>query len=258
MERLRFKVQLLSAVFFNIGLFQLHSVCFPVLNCHSCPVSVFSCPLGIIGQFAGVGIIPLSVVGSVALAGVLAGRFLCGWACPFGFLQELLYKVPYVKFSIPSWTRFIKYGLFIGLVVAVPIIFSTSSPIYFCRLCPVGTLESAIPWAIINGTTDIVFLSLRIFILLAVIVLVMGHRRFFCKVICPLGACLSVFNRVAAVFPERKTECMDCGACSRTCMMETSSGESRFGVYDGHPEECISCLECRNKCPSRAISIWGG
>ena len=107
LERLRLKVQVSMAVFFNIGLFQWHWICFPVFNCHSCPTSVFACPLGVIGQFAGVGVIPLAVVGTVALAGLIAGRMLCGWACPFGLLQDLLYKVPYVKFSIPSWTRFI-------------------------------------------------------------------------------------------------------------------------------------------------------
>ena len=111
MERIRLKVQLAMAALFNIGLVQWHSICFPVLNCHSCPISVFACPLGVIGQSAGAGIIPLSVIGLLALGGLLAGRLLCGWACPFGLVQELLYKVPYVKFNLPGWTRFIKYRL---------------------------------------------------------------------------------------------------------------------------------------------------
>jgi polyferredoxin len=256
-ERIRLKVQLIAAVLFNIGIVNWHFICFPVLNCHSCPISVFSCPIGIIGQFAGVGLIPLSVIGVVGLVGLVAGRILCGWACPFGFLQELLYKVPYVKFNLPSWTRFVKYGVFLGLVVAVPIFFTTASPLYFCRLCPVGTIESAIPWAIIKGSTDILSLSVRLFILFALIISVMGHRRFFCKVICPLGACLSLFNRFAVVFPERSTDCVDCGTCNKVCTMETTQGSQKFGVYDGRAEECISCLECRKKCPTEAIRIWG-
>ena len=114
MEKFRLKVQIGMAALFNIGLFQLHSICFPVFNCHSCPISVFACPLGVIGQFSGVGLIPLSVIGVVALGGLIAGRLLCGWACPFGLFQDLLYKIPYVKFQIPSWTRFIKYVVFLG------------------------------------------------------------------------------------------------------------------------------------------------
>jgi ferredoxin-type protein NapH len=256
-ERIRLKVQLGLTVLLNIGLVQWHFICLPVFNCHSCPISVFGCPLGVIGQFAGVGLVPLSVVGGIAIAGLLAGRLLCGWACPFGFVQELLYKVPYVKFTIPAWTRFIKYAVFVGLVVLVPVFLSTNFPLYFCRLCPVATIESAIPWAIINGTTDAVGLAIRLTVLFAVIILAMGHRRFFCKVICPLGACLSVFNRFAAVFPERTSDCIDCGVCNRVCPMKTNSGEARFGVFDKHAEECISCLECRKKCPTEAVRLWG-
>lgn len=256
-ERLRLKVQLGFAALFNIGLFQWHSVCFPVLNCHSCPISIFACPIGVIGQFSGVGLIPLSVIGGIALAGLVAGRILCGWACPFGLVQDLLYKVPYVKFQMPRWTRFIKYGVFLGLVIAVPVFFSTSFPLYFCRLCPVATVESAIPWAIINGTTDLIGLSVRLVILFVLIILVMGHRRFFCKVICPLGACLSLFNRFAAIFPQRNADCIDCGTCNRACPMETKRGENQFGVYDDRVEECISCLECQKKCPTEAMQLWG-
>jgi len=258
LAKIRLKVQLGLAVFFNLGLFQWHFLCFPVLNCHSCPISIFACPLGVIGQCAGAGLIPLSVIGIIGLLGLTTGRLLCGWACPFGFVQELLYKVPYVKFRIPAWTRFVKYGVFAGLVVAVPIVFSTEFPLYFCRLCPVATIESAIPWAVIKGSTDVTSLSIRVTILIALIILAMGHRRFFCKVLCPLGACLSVFNRFAAVFPERNSDCVDCGACNRVCPMETASGKNSFGVYDDKAEECISCLECHKKCPTEAIRLWGG
>ena len=246
------------AVLFNIGLFQVHSVCFPVFNCHSCPVSVFSCPIGVMGQFAGVGLVPLSVIGWIALAGLVAGRILCGWACPFGLLQELLYKVPYIKFSIPRWTRFIKYGVLAVFVIGVPIFLTTESALYFCRLCPVATIESAIPWAIINGTTNPMSLAVRLGILFVVVILVMGHRRLFCKVLCPLGACLSVFNRFAAIFPELRDACTECGACEKACPMETTKGKPTLAAFERLPEECISCLECQEKCPTEAIRIWGG
>ncbi len=258
MEKLRLKVQLLSAVLFNFGVWQFHSICFPVFNCHSCPISVFACPIGVMGQSFGVGIIPLTAIGGIALGGLLAGRLLCGWACPFGFLQELLYKIPFVKFSVPTWTRFIKYGVFLGLVVAVPIWLTTEFPLYVCRVCPVGTIESAIPWALMNGSANLGGLAIRLSVLFGIVLLVIGHRRFFCKALCPLGACLSVFNRFALLFPERKDDCIGCGTCNTVCAMETQPRSGQFGVYDDRPEECISCLECRKKCPTSAVNIWGG
>lgn len=257
LERLRLKVQIAFAALLNIGFVQWHSICFPVLNCYSCPLSVFSCPIGIIGQFAGIGLVPLTAIGGIALAGLLAGRIFCGWVCPFGLLQELVYKIPFVKFDIPRWTRFAKYGVFVGLVVVVPILLTTSSPLFFCRLCPVATVESAVPWAIIKGSTNVAWLAVRLGILFAVVMFAMGHRRFFCKVICPLGACLSVFNRFAVVFPERTVECTACGACNQVCPMETDADKGFHGVFDYRPEECITCLECQQKCPTEAVKIWG-
>jgi ferredoxin-type protein NapH len=256
-EKIRLKVQLACLALLNLGVFQWQTVCFPVLNCHSCPTAIFACPVGIIGQFVGLGLIPLSVVGVVALAGLTVGRFLCGWVCPFGLFQDLLYKIPYIKFDIPRWTRFIKYGVFAGLVVAVPFFLTPAFPAYFCRLCPVATIESAIPWAIINGTTDVISLSIRLAILFAIVVAAMGHRRFFCKTLCPLGAIIAPLNRFAAVFPQRNKDCTDCGVCNKVCPMETSHGVSKHGVFEGAPEECISCLECQKKCPTDAIKLWG-
>ncbi len=257
MEKLRLKVQILAAVFFNIGLMKWHFICFPVFNCHSCPISIFACPLGVIGQFAGVGLIPFTVIGTVALAGLVAGRILCGWACPFGLAQDLLYRVPFPKFNIPSWTRFIKYGVFAGLVVLVPVFLTTDSPIYFCRICPVATVESAIPWALMQGTSNVLGLSIRLAILFAVVLLVMGHKRLFCKMLCPLGACLSVFNRLAAFFPERNVNCNACGTCEKVCPMTTGGERLRAAVFDNRPEECISCLQCKEKCPTSAVEMWG-
>ncbi len=257
MEKIRLKVQVISLALLNLGLFQWQTICFPVLNCHSCPTALFSCPIGILGQFVGLGLVPLSVVAVVAITGLTVGRFMCGWICPFGLAQDLLYKVPYVKFDIPRWTRFIKYLIFAGLVVAVPIFLSPGFPLYFCRLCPVATVQSAVPWALINGTADTLTLSVRLVILFLIVVAAMGHRRFFCKVICPLGAILSVTNRFALLFPERNTNCTGCGVCNKICPMETSKEKGSFGVYDKAPEECISCLDCKDKCPADSIKLWG-
>jgi polyferredoxin len=122
----------------------------------------------------------------------------------------------------------------------------------------VATIESAIPWAIISGTANVVSLAVRLAILFAIVILAMGHRRFFCKVLCPLGACLSVFNRFAAVFPERNADCTECESCGEVCPMETDPEKKGIAAYQDRPEECISCLECKDRCPTEAIRLWGG
>ena len=68
------------------------------LNCYSCPLSATACPVGSVQYFVELKQVPWYVLGVVGLAGALGGRFACGWLCPFGWLQELLFKIP-----VPKW-----------------------------------------------------------------------------------------------------------------------------------------------------------
>ena len=86
-------------------------VCVPGLNCYSCPGAVGACPLGALqnavassGTRAGT-----YVLGILLLFGVLLGRTICGWLCPFGMLQELLFKIPTLKLRKNRFTRLLSY-----------------------------------------------------------------------------------------------------------------------------------------------------
>jgi ferredoxin-type protein NapH len=75
------------------------------LNCYACPLAVTACPIGSIQYFVGIRQIPLYVLGVVGLAGALGGRFACGWLCPFGWLQEQIYRLPVRKWAPKPRTR---------------------------------------------------------------------------------------------------------------------------------------------------------
>jgi len=68
------------------------------LNCYACPLAATACPIGAIQNLLGGRQIPLFVLGVIGLSGAVGGRFACGWLCPFGWLQELLYGLP-----VPKW-----------------------------------------------------------------------------------------------------------------------------------------------------------
>jgi len=131
--------------------------CFPVMNCWACPAAAFGCPIGAIGEFLALGLIPFLSVGLLILAGALFGRMLCGWVCPFGLIQDLMARIPipFVKKKprFPAALSWAKYVFLIGCVLWVPLQFGIrkgeeqieGGDFFFCHICPAGTLEAAIP-----------------------------------------------------------------------------------------------------------------
>lgn len=72
------------------------TVCVPGLNCYSCPAASGACPIGSFQAVVGSSKFRFSyyITGILILLGVLLGRFICGFLCPFGWFQELLHKIP--------------------------------------------------------------------------------------------------------------------------------------------------------------------
>ena len=86
----------------NIYKGESKKICVPGLNCYSCPGAVGSCPIGALQAVIG-GIrhkFSFYVIGIMSLFGVVFGRFICGWLCPFGFFQDLLYKIKTRKVNV--------------------------------------------------------------------------------------------------------------------------------------------------------------
>ena len=75
------------------------TVCVPGLNCYSCPAATGACPIGAVQSVIGSSKFKFSyyVTGTLILLGVLLGRFVCGFLCPFGWFQELIHKIPLPK-----------------------------------------------------------------------------------------------------------------------------------------------------------------
>ena len=91
------------------------AVCVPGLNCYSCPAASGACPIGSFQAVVGSSKYKFSyyITGFLILLGVLLGRFICGFLCPFGWLQDLLHKVPTKKFSTKKLKplTYIKYAV---------------------------------------------------------------------------------------------------------------------------------------------------
>ncbi len=221
---------------------RLHTVCSPVFHCHSCPWALFVCPIGMLANFSAVGVFPFLVIGTLVAVGAVFGSFVCGWACPFGFLQDLIARVPTPKFELPAWMGLTRYAVLLVFVLAVPFLYGEHHPLFFCSLCPAGALEAAVPYAVRQATEagEIAWPSAAKTTILGLILAAMFFkRRPWCTVFCPLGAIYGLFNRVSIFFvrfqPQR---CTDCELCHGRCPCVGRS-ERRAG-----PERCVRCLEC--------------
>ncbi|MCK4409383.1 MAG: 4Fe-4S binding protein, partial [Candidatus Eisenbacteria sp.] len=236
----------------------LKGVCVPVLNCYACPLAWGSCPIGALQHFIIVRQFPFYVLGILGLIGVFVGRFPCGWLCPFGWFQEIVYKLKLPKFSAPNWLRHMKYVVLV--VVCGLIAWWTYEP-WFCKICPAGTLEGGLPWLLwqargSDGAEGMSFLTwvfgLKVVILAALVLLMGMMRRPFCRFICPLGALLGLSNKfsllqmdthlddcaIAYAMGSDFKNCASCMHCSKDCPMGLKVPEEIGSV------DCIRCMNC--------------
>lgn len=241
----------------------LKRTCVPVLNCTYCPGAFSSCPLGLIQNSIIFGNYLLLMVtsGLVLVLGGLLGRFLCGWLCPFGFVQELFYKIPLPKFRPPSklmkleYLKYVVLAVFVVLLPALGLTYLNGAA--FCKfLCPVETLESYLPLMALQPslmTTAGVLFKWKLVLLAVVLVLSMIIYRPFCRFICPLGAVYALMNRLSLLrFKVDREKCQKCGACQEQC-------ELGIDVYNNpNSPECIRCTRCFAGCRDSLLGVKAG
>jgi len=235
--------------------------CVPGLNCYSCPGAVGSCPIGSLQAVIGSKKFSISyyVFGIMILIGALLGRLVCGLLCPFGFVQDLLYKIPTPKFKIPEKIdrplRYLKYAILLVFVILLPMFltnqFGLGAP-YFCKLiCPAGTLGGALPLLATNeglrSTIGFLFFW-KLSILIVIVALSIFTYRPFCKYICPLGAFYSFFNKIGFYKMEFVPDkCVNCGLCEKSCKMDINVRANPNSL------ECIRCGACTAACRHDAL-----
>jgi polyferredoxin len=241
----------------------LKRFCVPGMNCYSCPGALGACPIGAMQSVfdARRRKFAFYVVGFLATIGLLVGRFICGWLCLFGLIEELLYMIPTPKIKVPEKLdkvlRYTKYVVLLVLVFLLPFFYRSSvgaGDPFFCKyLCPVGTLEGGIPLVLLaSGMREAIGALFRwkFAILIICILSSVFIYRPFCKYLCPLGAFYALFQKVSILrLHFDSNACVNCGACSRVCKMNVNPAKN------ANSAECIRCGECVKACPKKALSF---
>lgn len=265
-------IQVYAALLFNANLkgFRtgniykgpVKNICSPGLGCYSCPGAVGACPLGALQNSLSASnkTAPYYVFGIIILYGFLFGRWICGFLCPFGLIQELLHKIPTPKIKKNKVTRvltYFKYVILVFFVILLPLAYAFRNfPLPgFCKyICPAGTLEGAM--GLLSNSVNESYLRMlgplftwKFLLMVSILVACVFVFRLFCRFLCPLGALYGLFNKISLVGVRVDREnCTDCGLCIGECKMDVKK------VGDA---ECIQCGACISACPTNAIQ-WNG
>lgn len=172
---------------------------------------------------------------------IIFGRAICGNICPFGALMEFIGKITPLHFSISGHAdTVLRYGKYVILAIVTGMAWITAS-------LWVSPYDPYVAFAHIwSGTDMLIDNIIGFFILLVLLAISLGTGRFFCKYLCPAGALFGIFSVIS---PTRitRSDCMECGTCSRSCLMGIDPGKkTAFNA-----SECIGCTTCVNVCPSK-------
>ncbi len=180
----------------------------------------------------------------IALA-IIGNKLICGWACPFGAMQELIYSLPILRnlkrWKLPFWlSNTIRSALFIVMLLLLfGIVGGRKGFVVYHALNPFNLFSFDFDkWLI--PVTIIVSLVLSLFV-----------YRPFCYVICPFGFLSWLAERLSLVRVRIDlAKCTKCGACIKACPSDAAEGMVEGKLFSA---DCTSCARCLNVCPHDLI-----
>lgn len=166
-------------------------------------------------------LVGISVVIVLGLT-LIMGRSFCSWICPFGTWLDGVGSIKKQKKELPDAyilnalrDRSIKYGLFIGFILASAALGSY----FFCAICPIGTAARFAGPAFL-GLPVLALLPALLFIGFTYVAY-QYEPRMWCKYYCPLGGFLAFVDKASIhrVYIEPHL-CIECRRCERACPMD--------------------------------------
>lgn len=199
--------------------------------------SEFSCALGPLNLSMLVGLLILAII---------AKKAFCGWACPIGFMGELLNfvskkiwkKRPPVAPQVNGWMKLLRY-----VVLVLALIFTYKSGELILRgYDPFYVIFSGMGHGTV-GLTSLIVLG-------AIIVGSFVVPMFFCRYLCPLSATFDPFSKLGLIKVVRNEDgCTNCGKCARVCPQGLEPDKA---VKLSH-RDCTNCFECVDSCPHKDV-----
>jgi Pyruvate/2-oxoacid:ferredoxin oxidoreductase delta subunit len=180
-----------------------------------------------------------------AVLAFVGSKLICGWACPFGALQELIYHLPILrelkKRRLPFVvTNTIRGVLFVAMLLMLfGVIGGQTGFVIYHYLNPFNLFNFDIETVSVDAT------------IVVALVTSLGFYRPFCQFVCPFGLLSWLLERVS-IFRVKidRSRCTNCGACVSVCPLDAAKDRVAGKTF---PADCFSCARCLNVCPVDAI-----
>ncbi len=249
----RFSLLILLVIASGVAIFAMRMINLNVNPHGLCPYS-FVC-FGIPSWKGFFASNPFVIASSVGLAILVLtpflGRLFCGWLCPLGAIQEVLFRLTNgkpkgkVKPNISeTWHKRLSFFKYLVLFMNVILAFFLVQALYM-NACPVIALSNIGNYLVIGAITLFIFVVSSLFV-----------ERFYCRYFCPLGALMNLIIKLGnflkiprIMIKVNKEKCVNCKLCSSNCPMQIDV-ERDSKVTDS---DCILCQRCKTKCPVDTI-----
>jgi len=168
---------------------------------------------------------------------LLFGRLFCGWVCPMGGVQELVYRKQLgvrVPAKLDRLLRNVKY-LGLGALIGATIVVGKTAFGDYDPFKAIFNLSPAMP---------------AFGLALALLAFSIVIERPWCRHLCPLGAMLGIVTSLGQSRMRATPACTGCRACTRVCPTQALATSSPARVTDS---ECLRCGECSAICPRKGI-----
>jgi phosphate/phosphite/phosphonate ABC transporter binding protein len=194
------------------------------------------------------------------LLAMVFGRFMCGWLCPIGFMQDAgekvlgLFKVKLRRpLTQPRFVRFALACLIVGHFAVMPLL---AAPVKLWQV----DLHFREPWLLGFPFRAGLFTLdlLLVFIVVGIVMPLFFGPRPYCKMVCETGYLLErassfSFGRIRRNHGFDQDTCLSCGKCTATCPQGINVHEE-VNLFDRVVSNaCITCLQCVNICPNETI-----
>ncbi len=229
-------------------IFGVTGLIYTYFYCWESPYALMACPIGVLEHaFADrAWELLIYLFGMVAFVSIIFGRAACGWACPIGFLQDLIGGRKTTRNEKDM--RYLKYFV----LALIPIVSYITRSLAYTKICPIGGLTATIPNLALSpyGYTFTKYFYPKMGLVALFFLLIILISRGWCRYLCPVGAMMAPFNKISILqIKYNEEKCIKCFKCAKVCPMQIDM------PYNNKSMECIRCGKCIEACPTNAIEF---